>query len=311
MAKALEVRNLKKYYGPVKAVDGVSFYCLRGQVFTLLGPNGAGKTTIVEILEGLREADSGEIVFLGKPCERIGRKEKERIGVVLQQTTLLPRIKVREMLEMFSAFYSKTVSTAQLLEICSLEDKAEALVETLSGGQRQRLAIALALVNDPDVIFLDEPTTGLDPQARRNIWNLIESLKAQGKTIFLTTHYMDEAEQLSDYVYIMDQGRIIAKGTPQSLIDSLGQANVIEFSRGNISADQLEALSEALDVRLSPDSAAVYAEDAASALAQIVDWARACQVPLEHLAVRRPNLEDVFLTLSSAVHPGDYLRESR
>ena len=211
MAKALEVRNLKKYYGPVKAVDGVSFYCLRGQVFTLLGPNGAGKTTIVEILEGLREADSGEIVFLGKPCERIGRKEKERIGVVLQQTTLLPRIKVREMLEMFSAFYSKTVSTAQLLEICSLEDKAEALVETLSGGQRQRLAIALALIND-QCHFLRRASCGKRSQARLNIWN--RSSHSGEARRFLTTHYMDEAEQLSDYVYIMDQGRIIAKGTP-------------------------------------------------------------------------------------------------
>lgn len=298
MEKALEVRDLKKYYGPVKAVDGVSFYCLRGQVFTLLGPNGAGKTTIVEILEGLREADSGEIVFLGKPCRRIGRAEKERIGVVLQQTNLLRRIKVREMLEMFASFYSRTVSTAHLLEICSLEDKANTLVENLSGGQRQRLAIALALVNDPEVIFLDEPTTGLDPQARRNIWDLVESLRAQGKTIFLTTHYMDEAEKLSDFVYIMDKGQIIAKGTPKALIDSLGQENVIEFGRANASAETIETLAEVGEVRLSPDSVAVYAQDASGALARIVDWARDHEIPLEQLAVRRPNLEDVFLTLT-------------
>jgi ABC-2 type transport system ATP-binding protein len=295
---AVEVIDLKKYYGEVKAVDGVSFYCLRGQVFTLLGPNGAGKTTIVEILEGLREADSGEIIFLGKPCRTIGREEKERIGVVLQQTNWLPRLKVREMLEMFSALYRRSVGVDHLLEVCSLTDKAGALVDTLSGGQRQRLAIALALVNDPEVIFLDEPTMGLDPQARRNIWDLIQDLKGQGKTIFLTTHYMEEAEQLSDYVYIMDQGRIIAKGTPQSLIDDLGQDNVIEFSRGELDPGQLQNILSTQGLRVGEERITVYTQDLAGDLARILEWAKDGGSRIEHLAVRRSNLEDVFLHLT-------------
>lgn len=295
---AVEVINLKKYYGSVKAVDGVSFYCLRGQVFTLLGPNGAGKTTIVEILEGLREADSGEIIFLGKPCRAIGRDEKERIGVLLQHTSWLPRLKVREMLEMFAAFYRRSVNVDYLLEVCSLQDKGGALVDTLSGGQRQRLAIALALVNDPEVIFLDEPTTGLDPQARRNIWELIEDLKSQGKTIFLTTHYMEEAEQLSDYVYIMDQGKIIAKGTPESLVNDLGRENVIEFSCGTLESSHLQGLSDLPGLKVSGDKVAVYTQDLAGDLARILTWAEDVGRPIEHLAVRRSNLEDVFLHLT-------------
>ncbi|MGI6149304.1 MAG: ABC transporter ATP-binding protein [Firmicutes bacterium] len=295
---AVEVIDLKKYYGSVKAVDGVSFYCLRGQVFTLLGPNGAGKTTIVEILEGLRQADSGQIIFLGKPCRTIGREEKERIGVLLQQTNWLPKLKVREMLEMFASFYRRSLKADELLEVCSLTDKAGALVETLSGGQRQRLAIGLALVNDPEVIFLDEPTTGLDPQARRNIWDLIETLKEQGKTIFLTTHYMDEAEQLSDFVYIMDQGKIIAKGTPQSLVDNLGQENVIEFSRGGFGPEQLQELEQMDGLRVGAEKVAVYTKDLTGDLTRIVEWAKQQGMAIEHLAVRRPNLEDVFLTLT-------------
>jgi len=296
--KAVEVINLKKYYGSVKAVDGVSFYCLRGQVFTLLGPNGAGKTTIVEILEGLREADSGEIIFLGKRCRTIGREEKERIGVLLQETNWLPRLKVREMMDMFAAFYRRPVSREKLLEICSLTDKADALVDTLSGGQRQRLAIALALINDPEVIFLDEPTTGLDPQARRNIWDLIAELKRQGKTIFLTTHYMEEAERLSDFVYIMDHGKIIAKGTPQSLVDDLGQDNVIEFSRSGLGAQELQSLGGIPGLTVGEESVAVYTQDLAGDLARILEWSKEMGRPIEHLAVRRSNLEDVFLRLT-------------
>lgn len=297
--KALEVKNLKKYYGAVKAVDGVSFYIKKGQVFTLLGPNGAGKTTIVEILEGLKQADSGQIFFFGDPCTKIDRAEKERIGVVLQHTNYIERVKVKEMVKMFGSFYREAFSAEKILELVALSEKAEAYVENLSGGQRQRLSIGLALVNDPDIIFLDEPTTGLDPQARRNIWDLILQLRREGKTIFLTTHYMEEAERLSDYVYIMDGGKILKDGTPISLVEQLGQESVIQFEKGQFTAKQIPALQKSLPkVSYVDDHVTIYAEELPTTLAILLQWAKDNGVALADFAIRRPNLEDVFLSLT-------------
>ncbi len=297
--KAVEVINLRKHYGSVRALNGVSFYVKQGQVFTLLGPNGAGKTTTVEILEGLKKADSGELYFFGQKCREIGRKEKERIGVLLQETNFIERVKVKEMIQMFASFYRKSLPVSQILEIVALLEKSDALVENLSGGQRQRLAIGLALVNDPEIVFLDEPTTGLDPQARRNIWELIETLKAAGKTIFLTTHYMEEAERLSDYVYIMDGGKIISAGTPQSLVDKIGKENVVEFSSGHLTQEQIKSMSQEIKrVVSSDDHIAIYASDLPTALSEILEWAKQNGVDLENFAIRRPNLEDVFLSLT-------------
>ena len=297
--KAIEISNLKKSYGPIKAVDGISFYVKKGQVFTLLGPNGAGKTTTIEILEGLKEADSGQINFFGDKVDKIGQKEKEDIGVLLQRNNYIEKIKVKEMFRMFSSFYKRTLPIDEIFQKVALEDKADAFVENLSGGQQQRLSIGLALINDPRIIYLDEPTTGLDPQARRNLWELIEDLKADGKTIFLTTHYMEEAERLSDYVYIMDQGRIIADGSPEELINNLGQENVIDFARNGLKATEVDVLKEIYpDLKTNEDNISVYVKDLASALSALISWAEKADFKLDDLKIRRPNLEDVFIELT-------------
>lgn len=297
--KAIEISNLKKSYGAIKAVDGISFYVKKGQVFTLLGPNGAGKTTTIEILEGLKEADSGQIEFFGQKVDKIGQKEKEDIGVLLQRNNYIEKIKVKEMFKMFSSFYKRTLPIDEIFQKVALEDKADAFVENLSGGQQQRLSIGLALINDPKIIYLDEPTTGLDPQARRNLWELIEDLKADGKTIFLTTHYMEEAERLSDYVYIMDQGRIIADGSPEELINNLGQENVIDFSRNSLRETEIAGLKEIYpDLKSNEDNISVYVKDLASALSALINWAEESDFKLDDLKIRRPNLEDVFIQLT-------------
>lgn len=297
--KALEVKNLKKYFGEVKAVDGISFYVKRGQVFTMLGPNGAGKTTTVEILEGLKQSDSGEIFFFEKPCKQIGREEKEHIGVLLQETNFIEKVKVKEMAALFGSFYKKSLSVQEILHTVALSEKADALVENLSGGQRQRLSIGLALINDPEIVFLDEPTTGLDPQARRSIWDLIEALKQDGKTIFLTTHYMEEAERLSDYVYIMDQGKIIAGGSPRSLIEEVGKENIIEFDGSQLKKEQIHDLKNAVAGSTFTDGLMiVYTSELTASLTALMDWAKKQDIKLENFSIRRPNLEDVFLSLT-------------
>jgi len=298
-SRAFEVKVLKKHYGNVKAVDGVSFYVKKGQVFTLLGPNGAGKTTIVEILEGLKEADSGDIYFFGEKLEQIGREQKERIGVLLQENNYIERIKVREIIDMFSSFFKKTIPREEILERIVLKEKSDAYIEALSGGQKQRLSIGLALINDPEIVFLDEPTTGLDPQARRNVWELIEDLKEEGKTIFLTTHYMDEAEQLSDFVYIMDQGKIIARGSPRDLISELGRENVIDFEKGQLNEEDIDQLKEMFNTAGSADRhVSIYVEELSSAMSRLLKWADDNGADLDNLMIRRPNLEDVFLELT-------------
>ncbi|MFW6230017.1 MAG: ABC transporter ATP-binding protein [Halanaerobium sp.] len=297
--KAIEISDLKKSYGPVKAVDGISFYVKQGQIFTLLGPNGAGKTTTIEILEGLKEADSGQLEFFGQKVDKISQREKEDIGVLLQRNNYIEKIKVKEMLKMFSSFYKKTLPVDEIFQKIALKDKADAFVENLSGGQQQRLSIGLALINDPKIIYLDEPTTGLDPQARRNLWDLIEGLKADGKTIFLTTHYMEEAERLSDYVYIMDQGKIIADGSPEELIDNLGQENVIDFSRNGLREIEIDALKEIYpELKTNDDNISIYVKDLASALPALINWAEDTDFKLDNLKIRRPNLEDVFIELT-------------
>lgn len=297
--KAIEISDLKKSYGPIKAVDGISFYVKEGQVFTLLGPNGAGKTTTLEILEGLKEADSGQIEFFGQKVDKIGQKEKEDIGVLLQRNNYIEKIKVKEMLKMFSSFYKRTLPINDIFKKIALEEKRDEFVENLSGGQQQRLSIGLALINDPKIIYLDEPTTGLDPQARRNLWELIEDLKADGKTIFLTTHYMEEAEKLSDYVYIMDQGRIIADGSPEELINNLGQENVIDFSRNGLEDSEINKLKDIYpELKFNDDNISVYVKDLSSALPSLINWAEDTGLKLDDLKIRRPNLEDVFIELT-------------
>jgi ABC-2 type transport system ATP-binding protein len=225
----LRVRDLRKSYGPVRAVDGVSFTVESGTVIALLGPNGAGKTTTVEILEGLRLPDSGEIELFGRKVKRIGPKEKARLGVLLQEGAFEPYLRVREVLNLFTAFFPRSLDPDEVLALVGLTEKSRALVRTLSGGQKQRLALAVALLNDPELLFLDEPTAGLDPQARRHVWDIIQDLRARTKTVFLTTHYMEEAETLADWVCIMDHGKIIADGTARELVSRFGPATFVEF----------------------------------------------------------------------------------
>ncbi len=300
MDKAIEVRELRKSYGSIKAVDGVSFEVMRGEVFTLLGPNGAGKTTIVEILEGLTEPDSGDLVILGQKLSKITPKIKDRMGVVLQENRFMDRVTVDETFKLFSSFFSKTLPVKDIVKKVSLEEKVGSLVETLSGGQKQRLAIGLALLNDPEIIFLDEPTTGLDPQARRNIWDLIEELKEEKKTIFLTTHYMEEAERLSDFTYIMDHGEIIARGTPAELVSGLDQDNVIEFYLDpSLGVKDLEALGEIFPgYNLQDEKVNLYVKEMGSSFSLLLRWAEERDIKLENLMFRRPNLEDVFIELT-------------
>ncbi|HEX2722359.1 MAG TPA: ABC transporter ATP-binding protein, partial [Gemmatimonadaceae bacterium] len=220
-ADALVVRGLRKSYGDVLAVDGLDLQVPAGECFGLLGPNGAGKTTTVEICEGLVERDSGDVSLLGMTWERDAQRLKEKLGISLQDTQLSEKLTVHETLALFRSFYSLGRAVDDVIDAVQLDEKRHARVGTLSGGQKQRLAIACALVGDPEILFLDEPTTGLDPQSRRQLWSLIDGFRATGRTIILTTHYMDEAEKLCDRVAIVDHGRIIALGTPSELIESI------------------------------------------------------------------------------------------
>ena len=221
MSAIVSVRDLRKRYGQIEAVAGISFDVQRGEIFALLGPNGAGKTTTVEILEGLRQADGGSATVAGVDVTKDPSGVKERIGVQLQSSAFPENFLAKEIVELFALFYKRKVDAMALLRSVGLEDKAKQKSEKLSGGQRQRLSVAVAMVNEPQVLFLDEPTTGLDPQARRNLWDLIRDIRARGTTVFLTTHYLDEAEVLCDRVAIMDGGKIIALDSPRALIESL------------------------------------------------------------------------------------------
>ncbi len=297
MWPVVRVADLRKSYGAVRAVDGVSFSVAKGTIFSLLGPNGAGKTTTVEILEGLRLPDSGTIELFGERVEKVGPAQKARMGVLLQEGAFEPYLRVREVLSLFSSFFPKSLDPQGLLEWVGLEEKGKALVRTLSGGQKRRLALAVALVGDPELLILDEPTTGLDPQARRRIWEILEELKSRGKTILLTTHYMEEAEALSDWVCIMDHGKIVAEGTPRELVTSLGMASLVEFE---LPSEFLSELMELFPGRVRQDGelCTISFSDLHSGLSSLLSWAHNRRVELRHLLIRQPNLEDVFLSLT-------------
>ena len=302
----VEVEDLRKTYGNVKAVDGVSFKIKQGSIFTLLGPNGAGKTTTLEIIEGLRTPDSGKITIFGKIVDRIGREEKELIGVSLQETNLISHLTVRETLSMFRSFYKRGLNVDDVLDFVSLKEKEKSYVEKLSGGQKQRLAIGLAIINDPLLLFLDEPTTGLDPQARRSVWDLLLKLKAQGKTIVLTTHYMEEAEFLADWVCIMDHGKVIAEGTPEDLIRSIGGESIIEV---DVEEDHefLDDLNKVgLNYVFNPKHRrlVIKTNNVLESIERLLKIAKEKGIKVRNEIIRQPNLEDVFLTLT-----GRQLRE--
>ncbi len=284
----LEARNLKKQYRSVKAVDGVSFSIQQGTCFGLLGPNGAGKTTSVEIMEGILEPTGGEILYRGQP---LGNDFRENAGIMFQNTALQDFISVRETLTLFQNLYMRTRPLDELIERNALSEFLDRDTHQLSGGQRQRLLLAIALINDPEVLFLDEPTTGLDPQSRRNFWDLIHSIKAEGKTVVLTTHYMEEAYELCDQIAIMDHGRIIAQDTPRALLKKHFDESMLSLPADDIpDITQLE--------QLTPHQRNGRVEICSTDVNATVQLLIENGIPLTHLQIRSPTLEDLFLQLT-------------
>ena len=284
----LEVRNLVKQYPATTAVDGVSFRVPEGICFGLLGPNGAGKTTTVEIMEGILPPTSGEVRYRGEP---LGARFREDAGILFQKTALQDFLTVRQCIALFRGLYTHGLEVEEVIRICALDKLAGRDARKLSGGQQQRLLLAIALVNDPAVLFLDEPTTGLDPQARRNFWQLVESIKARRKTIVLTTHYMEEAELLCDEIAIMDRGRIVAQGPPRRLLREHFAEVLLELPRA-----EFPETARALELQLieTSDRVEITTHDLEGTLRSLL----AAQVPLHNLRVRPPNLEDLFLELT-------------
>ena len=295
----IRVRGLVKRYGEVKAVDGIDFDVAPGEVFGLLGPNGAGKTTTVEILEGLRAPDAGEAIVLGVDVAKGAESLKPRIGVSLQTASLYPKLTVVEVIDLFRSFYATSRPTAELVDMLELGERKDARTKELSGGQRQRLSVALALVNDPELIFLDEPTTGLDPAARRSLWDLIRDLKAKGRSVLLTTHYMEEAEILCDRLAIMDHGHILEMGTVDELISKRFKERAVRFDRiDGIDDPTLAALSAVTSVKHDDDAVLLYSTDVAATVGGLLALTEANGVEPQNLGIRRATLEDVFLDLT-------------
>jgi ABC-2 type transport system ATP-binding protein len=306
-APALAVRALHKRYGDVVAVGGLDLEVHPGECFGLLGPNGAGKTTTIEICEGLLTPDSGDVEVLGRRWSADERELRQLLGIQLQETQLAEKLTVRETVGLFRSFYDRGREPEDVIALVQLEEKSRARVGSLSGGQKQRLALACALVGDPRLLFLDEPTTGLDPQARRQLWELIGELRAGGRTIVLTTHYMEEAERLCDRVAIIDHGRAIALGTPRELVETLGADHVVEFALGEVSSlstDVLAALAGVRSVRGSDGSWALTVGELHVALPAILAEVERRGATLAELRTHSATLEDVFVSLT-----GRHLRE--
>ncbi len=298
MATVIEVRDLRKTYGSLVAVDGVSFQVNDGEIFGMVGPNGAGKTTTIECVEGLREPDSGSATVLGLDPSQHRLAIAEQIGIQLQESALPRRLRVGEALDLFGSFYREKADAEQLMDILGLTEKRSSAFGTLSGGQKQRLFIALALINRPKIVFFDELTTGLDPQARRSMWDLVRQIRARGCTVFLTTHYMEEAERLCDRVLIMDGGRIVALDTPEALIRTLGVEKRLAFTiPENQTAPSLVDLPQVQRVEQSGERMIVYGHGERF-VGSVIDAMEAAGVQYQDLRTEQPDLEDVFIALT-------------
>jgi ABC-2 type transport system ATP-binding protein len=309
-APALRARGLVKRFGALTAVNGLDLELTRGTCLALLGPNGAGKTTTIEMLEGLTRPDAGTIEILGRSWTTDAAEIRERIGVQLQETRLQEKVSVFETLRLFRTFYRDGRDLREVLEVVGLVDKRDARVETLSGGQHQRLSLACALVSNPELLFLDEPTTGLDPQARRRVWEIVEGFKATGGTVLLTTHYMEEAERLADDVVIVDAGKVIAHGSPASVIGSLHAESIVELfprdGKGALLEDRaLLALPGVGEVRREGAAFTLVVTDTQASVGALLSHLDEVGVELESLKTHSPTLEDVFVALT-----GKHLRDA-
>ncbi len=293
----IQVRSLRRTYGDVPAVDGISFDVAEGEIFGLVGPNGAGKTTTIECLEGLRRPSSGTVSVLGMDPSAERRAVTERIGVQLQESALPARLRVEEALTLFGSFYRRHLKVDSLLELLSLSEKRTTAFAKLSGGQKQRLFIALALVNEPEMVFLDELTTGLDPQARRSMWGLVRQIRDRGCTVVLTTHYMEEAERLCDRVMIVDRGRIVAMDTPGALINSLGADTRIVFGAPGQDVSSLSRLTAVTRVERSDGDIIVYGHGDRFA-SSVIHALEDAEIVFTDFRTEQPDLEDVFLSLT-------------
>ncbi len=298
MAIAIEVHDLQKSYGATHAVRGISFSVAEGEVFAMLGPNGAGKTTTVEILEGFRRRDTGTISVLGYDPASGDRRLKEQLGIVLQTTGVDPYLTVAETVDMFRGYYPKPRSRDEVLKLVGLEEKRDSRVTKLSGGQRRRLDVAIALAGDPSLLFLDEPTTGFDPGARRNAWEVIKGLAELGKTIFLTSHAMDEVQYLADSVVIISSGKVVAEGTPDSLVGGQKLMTIVRF---RLSGDVELPESMRGVARVEGEVVEIEAADPTRTLYDLTSWAVQNRVTLDDLEVTRPSLEDVYLEITGGV----------
>jgi ABC-2 type transport system ATP-binding protein len=293
---AIRCRGLHKRFGATVAVRSLDLDVRRGECFGLLGPNGAGKTTTIEILEGLQSPDAGEVEILGLTWARDAERIRRRLGIQLQETALPDKLEVREAVQLFRSFYPAGRTVRELLDVVELGEKRSTQIRHLSGGQKQRLSLACALAGSPEILFLDEPTTGLDPQSRRQLWDLVEEFRAAGGTILLTTHFMDEAEKLSDRIAILDRGEILVQGTPRELIASLGGAHVVEFSTsGSLPADALGALPEVTDVAVHEGVQRLTTRHPHRTVPALLALTEARGVELTALKTHHATLDDVFL----------------
>lgn len=299
----INISNLKKYFADVKALDGINFSVKEGIIFGMLGPNGAGKTTTIETMTGLYQRDEGEISILGLDPERSLKKLQKKMGVQLQSPSLFPRLKVIEILNLFASFYQNPLKISNVLGQIGLKNKKDSWVKKLSGGQKHRLAVGLAMISNGELIFLDEPTTGLDPKARQDLWNVIRKLKAEGKTVFLTTHYMDEAQKLCDDLVILDKGKIIAHGSPEKLINDYFKDRVIEFEDMGLNSSFKDRIKqEVFHNRLSFEEkkghVLLYSDQIDKTLKSLFQLADNYERELNDVVIRKATLEDVFLKIT-------------